>query len=213
MTNPTLPPLQFALKTIAEYPAPEQDDMQAANMREIARAALAQQAEHQLVDCRYGENGWACCEGTGCEADAVNERRVAQQAEQEPVTRSSDFESAAARALQAAWREGWDNCRDAEFLGEEAENDAFNSSYTLTRCIASDQAPQPTTDPLKPITEFCQEQESWDAADAARYRYIKGMARAMSANIDGNHSWTMMLRNIRGATLDAAIDVAMKGGA
>jgi len=31
----------LALRTIAEYPAPEQDDMQAANMRKIARDALA----------------------------------------------------------------------------------------------------------------------------------------------------------------------------
>ena len=42
-----------------------------------------------------------------------------------------------------------------------------------------------------------------------RYEHIKTMARAMSANIDGNHAWTMMLRDIKGPSLDSAIDAAI----
>lgn len=50
-----------------------------------------------------------------------------------------------------------------------------------------------------------------DAAmdDAKRYRHIKSMARAMSLDINGNHYWTMQLRDVRGSTLDNAIDAAM----
>lgn len=40
-TNAASATVELALRTIAEYPAPEQDDMQAANMRKIAREALA----------------------------------------------------------------------------------------------------------------------------------------------------------------------------
>ena len=40
-TNAASATVELALRTIAEYPAPEQDDMQAANMRKIARDALA----------------------------------------------------------------------------------------------------------------------------------------------------------------------------
>jgi hypothetical protein len=46
--------------------------------------------------------------------------------------------------------------------------------------------------------------------DAARYQHIKGMARAMSLDMDGNHYWHMGLRDIRGPNLDEAIDRAIK---
>lgn len=45
-----------------------------------------------------------------------------------------------------------------------------------------------------------------------RYEHIKKMARAMSVSIDGNHAWSMMLRDIKGPNLDAAIDAAIKAG-
>jgi hypothetical protein len=48
------------------------------------------------------------------------------------------FESPRAKRLMAAWSEGWAACRDAEFIGEEAENDRFNHSSTLDHCIAED---------------------------------------------------------------------------
>lgn len=47
--------------------------------------------------------------------------------------------------------------------------------------------------------------------DAARYQLVKTMSRAMSLDIDGLHYWHIQLRgNVRGPTLDAAIDAAMK---
>ncbi len=46
--------------------------------------------------------------------------------------------------------------------------------------------------------------------DAARYQHIKGMARAMSLDISGNHYWHMGLRDIRGPNLDEAIDRAIE---
>lgn len=60
------------------------------------------------------------------------------------------FDSPRAKALMRAWEEGWAACRDAEYVGEEAQNDAFNSSNTLTLCIAEDQqlpAPQADSQP------------------------------------------------------------------
>ena len=46
--------------------------------------------------------------------------------------------------------------------------------------------------------------------DAARYQHIKGMARAMSLDISGNHYWHMTLGAIRGPNLDEAIDRAIE---
>lgn len=46
--------------------------------------------------------------------------------------------------------------------------------------------------------------------DAARYQHIKGMARAMSLDMGGNHYWYMSLRNIRGPNLDEAIDRSIR---
>lgn len=53
---------------------------------------------------------------------------------------NSPFENRGAQLLHAAWIDGWASCRDAEFIGEEAMNDAFNSSLTLAMCLAADHA-------------------------------------------------------------------------
>ena len=37
-----------------------------------------------------------------------------------------------------AFEEGWAACRDAEFVGEDAQNDAFNQSATVNVCMAED---------------------------------------------------------------------------
>lgn len=58
-----------------------------------------------------------------------------------PTLANSDFESRQAQALQAAWLDGYGSGRDAEFVGDEAQNDAFNNSATLALCVAIDQAP------------------------------------------------------------------------
>lgn len=61
---------------------------------------------------------------------------LAEQARTEPT---QEFESAQGRALASAWAEGWAQCRDAEYVGEEAESEAFNQSATLAQCLYADQ--------------------------------------------------------------------------
>ena len=47
--------------------------------------------------------------------------------------------------------------------------------------------------------------------DADRYRFLNRDFSVMGANIDGNHSWAYRRNfSLRGPTLDAAIDEAMK---
>lgn len=67
---------------------------------------------------------------------AEAERLAAQAAPTEPP---QEFESAQGRALASAWAEGWAQCRDAEYVGEEAESEAFNQSHTLAQCLYADQ--------------------------------------------------------------------------
>ena len=75
-------------------------------------------------------------------------------------------------------------------------------------------------DALRLAVVLTQEGDSWWDEHAAaelrrlhgvecRYEHIKAMARAMSVSIDGNHAWTMMLRDIKGPSLDAAIDASI----
>ncbi len=64
------------------------------------------------------------------------ERLAAQAARTEAP---QEFESAQGRALASAWAEGWTQCRDAEYAGEEAQSEAFNQSYTLAQCLHADQ--------------------------------------------------------------------------
>lgn len=61
---------------------------------------------------------------------------LAEQARTEPT---QEFESAQGRALASAWAEGWAQCRDAEYVGDEAESEAFNQSHTLAQCLHADQ--------------------------------------------------------------------------
>jgi len=67
---------------------------------------------------------------------------------QEPVADAAlqNFESPRAKILMRAWQEGWEACRDSEYVGEDAQNDAFNQSGTVNHCVAEDilyAAPQP----------------------------------------------------------------------
>lgn len=50
------------------------------------------------------------------------------------------FESKFSNMLQAAWVDGWGACRDSEFIGSEAMQDAFNRCNTLSLCVAIDQS-------------------------------------------------------------------------
>ena len=67
---------------------------------------------------------------------------------QEPVADAAlqNFASPRAKILMRAWQEGWEACRDSEYVGEDAQNDAFNQSGTVNHCVAEDilyAAPQP----------------------------------------------------------------------
>lgn len=56
--------------------------------------------------------------------------------------------AAAAEWLEQAFREGWSACRDAEFVGEEAEDWAFGNSQANSRMLDIQQAaPQPSPTP------------------------------------------------------------------
>lgn len=55
----------------------------------------------------------------------------------------SPFESQMAQALHAAYLDGWGGCRDAEIVGDEAANDAFNQSSTLRLCLSIDHPATP----------------------------------------------------------------------
>ena len=68
-------------------------------------------------------------------------QNVAHAEEGELVLRGSPFESKMAMALHAAFFDGWGACRDAEFVGDEAANDTFNQSATLSLCLSIDQNP------------------------------------------------------------------------
>lgn len=65
---------------------------------------------------------------------------LAANAGSEPVAPPplQHFESPRAKILMRAWQEGWDACRDAEYVGEDAQNDAFNQSSTVNHCVAED---------------------------------------------------------------------------
>ena len=60
---------------------------------------------------------------------------VQEDAAREPL---QIFDSPRAKALMRAFEEGWAACRDAEFVGEDAQNDAFNQSATVNVCLAED---------------------------------------------------------------------------
>ncbi len=49
-------------------------------------------------------------------------------------------------------------------------------------------------------------------SDGARYRFLKSCTRVAGLDIDGRHSWTcqIMRSDIKGPTLDEAIDAAIK---
>ena len=122
--------------------APESDMAQQPSPSVASKAVLAaiRAANMQLV--RTGDD----------EFMLVTFKQATPQADSAQDKPLQAFDSPRARALMRAWEEGWAACRDAEYVGEEAQNDAFNSSHTLTLCIAEDQqlpAPQADSQPAK----------------------------------------------------------------
>ena len=76
---------------------------------------------------------------------------VAAPAEQQAAHKTAPGEqnTVPAEWLEQAYREGWAACRDAETIGEEAEDWAFGNSTANSRMIDAQQAaPQPAPAPL-----------------------------------------------------------------
>ncbi len=128
----------------AQQPAPATQQAGWTNADADA-ARLALELECLLMDTKdtaVVSKWWASAN------DALEMHRARLQEVQPSPTPQADssqdeplqaFDSPRAKALMRAWEEGWAACRDAEYVGEEAQNDAFNSSHTLTLCIAEDQ--------------------------------------------------------------------------
>lgn len=83
-------------------------------------------------------SSWACAMSDPSEVPGYL-RAIAAAPKAAPAKQLQEFESPRAKTLMRAWEEGWEACRDAEFVGEEAQNDAFNRSGTVNHCIAEDQ--------------------------------------------------------------------------
>ena len=64
---------------------------------------------------------------------------------------------------------------------------------------------------MKALDAYAAERDAL-MADAARYQFMKSCTRAAGLDISGWHSWTcqIMRSDIKGATLDEAIDSAIK---
>ena len=89
------------------------------------------------------------------------------------------------------------------------EQEALKLALEALECALSDDKPYivKSKEAIAVIKEALAQPEQ---KDAARYQHIKGMARAMSLDMGGNHYWHMGLRDIRGPNLDEAIDRAIK---
>lgn len=122
------------------------------NTKQIARDALKESNRQwkQLADSGDAGN-WSAEEQAHYQASekaiAALEAELARVVE--PVKRelpkltNSDFERPMAQGLQAAFIDGWASCRDSEYSGDGAQNDAFNQSDTLALCVAIDQSTAP----------------------------------------------------------------------
>lgn len=104
--------------------------------------------------------------------------------------------SAAAEWLEHAFREGWSACRDAEFVGEEAEDWAFGNSQANGRMIGIQQAaPQPSPTPqadsaphpIDPAIAADLERSDWTPEEALRW-YAAGKHYDTVPNGDGSSS-------------------------
>ena len=125
------------------------------NPHEQQAAAMARAGE--LPDGEQLRSGNRCgtckcadwCGAYGCwtlreciNSGQVSAAQVVAHAEAgELRLQGSPFESKMAMALHASFFDGWGACRDAEFVGDEAANDAFNQSATLGLCLSIDQNP------------------------------------------------------------------------
>lgn len=139
-------------------------------------------------------------------------RETQSAALQQAAVPPQEFESAQGRALASAWAEGWAQCRDAEFVGEEAEHDAFNQSTTLAQCLDADRAAaqvEPSAPPA-PGGDVLAARVAELEKDAGRLDYIEENARC-EPKMDGHHVWwpTTFSNQLKGPNLRAAIDAAL----
>ena len=135
-----------------QQPAPAtQQAASSAVLRAIREAnmQLVRTGDDEFMLVTY-KNAKAQCDGGKCGIGGYCDDCPTPQADSAQDEPLQAFDSPRAKALMRAWEEGWAACRDAEYVGEEAQNDAFNSSHTLTLCIAEDQqlpAPQADSQP------------------------------------------------------------------
>lgn len=180
----------------AQQPAPSAASKAALAAIRAANMQLVRTGDDEFMLVKY-KNAEAQCDGGKCGIGGYCEqcpaaRATADSAQDEPL---QAFDSPRAKALMRAWEEGWAACRDAEYVGEEAQNDAFNSSNTLTLCIAEDQqlpAPQADSQPA-PV----------EVADAmADSQYLAGVSAGWNAaNADDPNAALQKLHESRAGYL------------
>lgn len=105
---------------------------------------------------------------------------------QQAAVPPQEFESAQGRALASAWAEGWAQCRDAEFVGEEAEHDAFNQSTTLAQCLDADRAAaqvEPSAPPAPGGDALAAMKARKDAAYEERNKVVAALAKLFPSGI------------------------------
>ncbi len=96
------------------------------------------------------------CAGTGgrwCPACAGATPPAEQQAA--PKAAPGEQNTVPAEWLEQAYREGWAACRDAETIGEEAEDWAFGNSTANSRVIDAQQAAPPQQEAQEPAHPSC----------------------------------------------------------
>ena len=131
-------------------------------------------------------------------AQAAQAESVQEDAAREPL---QIFDSPRAKALMRAFEEGWAACRDAEFVGEDAQNDAFNQSATVNVCLAEDWTAAAER------ASHGQAQADSVQEDAARYRWLREQSSTLFVNISINGEGAEIAE-----TLDSAVDAARKQG-
>ena len=129
--------------------APAQPDPAYSEACNLATALFKKHFAH-LPDYASGQVVWSLCDSTAGVISQIDNMvsglvqpptaspqadSVQEDAAREPL---QIFDSPRAKAMMRAFEEGWAACRDAEFVGEDAQNDAFNQSATVNVCMAED---------------------------------------------------------------------------
>lgn len=110
------------------------------------------------------------------------------------------FDSPRAQVLMRTWQEGWEACRDAEFVGEEAQNDAFNRSNAVNHCIAEDRLHSAPTQP--------QPEHEPSPANPGDFGHEAGSGRYWSPPDSFGAAWLTNNAALHPATVDLVVRFA-----